>query len=154
MLHQREPSVGHGFQPITRHCWPASAQQDASTLKTTFLPQNPKTAKGSGRTSADVGDARREDTAVQRLEAELGAAGRQRLDDARDVVADEDEARHPAVRLHRPPQRVLGVLRMQHWESSPGGCPLSSSSLESTGSLYAHMKFPMAFRALNIADHG
>ncbi len=94
-----------------------------------------------------MGDARGEDTAVQRLEAELGAARRQRLDDARDVVADEDEARHPAVRLHRPSQRVLGVLHMRGW-----GCPLSSISLKSTGSLYVSINLPMAFRAPNTAD--
>ena len=72
---------------------------------------------GEGRscehpTLADVGDAHGHDAAVQRLEAELGAARRQRLDDARHVVADEDEARDLAVRLHGAPQRVLRVLRL------------------------------------------
>ena len=66
--------------------------------------------RGRARTGADVADARGHDAAVERAEAELGAAAGERLDDARDVVADEDEARHRAVRLHRAPQRVLRVL--------------------------------------------
>ncbi len=66
------------------------------------------------RTIADVGDARGHDATVQRPKPELGAAGRERLNDARDVVTDEDEARHLAVRLHRPPQRVLSILRTAH----------------------------------------
>jgi len=56
-------------------------------------------------------DAGLHDLAVQGLEAELGAAGGQGFDDARDVVADEDEAGHPAVGLHGAPQSVLGVLQ-------------------------------------------
>lgn len=47
---------------------------------------------------------------VQGLEAELGASGSKRLNDAADVVADEDEAGDLAVRLHGPPQRILGIL--------------------------------------------
>jgi hypothetical protein len=44
-------------------------------------------------------------------EPELGAARGEGLDDARHVVADEAEASHAAVRLHRAAQRVLRVLR-------------------------------------------
>ena len=63
------------------------------------------------RTFADVVDARIHDTAVKRLEAELCAPGGQGLDDAANVVADEDEAGDLAVGLHGSPQRVLGILQ-------------------------------------------
>ena len=55
-------------------------------------------------------DALSDDAAVEGLEPEFGTARGKRLDDARDVVADEDEARDFGVRLHRPPQRVLRIL--------------------------------------------
>lgn len=42
-------------------------------------------------------------------EPELGAARGERVDDARDIVADETEARHLRVVLHCPPQRVLRI---------------------------------------------
>ena len=64
----------------------------------------------SGRTLADMGDAGADDAAMQGLEAEFSAARGERLDDAGDIVANEDEARHLAVRLHRPPQRILRIL--------------------------------------------
>ena len=60
-----------------------------------------------------MADAGRHDASVQRLEAEFGASRGQRLNDARDIVADEDEARHLAVRFHGPPQSILSILQ-QH----------------------------------------
>lgn len=68
-------------------------------------------------TAADVADAIVDHRALQRLEAELGAAAGQRLDDARHVVADEDEAGHAAVSLHGAAQSVLGILRA--WQGGP-----------------------------------
>lgn len=48
---------------------------------------------------------------VERLEPELATPARERLDDARDVVAHEAKPRDAAVLLHRPAQRGLRVLR-------------------------------------------
>ena len=57
-----------------------------------------------------MGNAGVHDVAVQRLEAEFGASGGKGLNNARDVVADEDKACHAAVSLHGTPQGILGVL--------------------------------------------
>ncbi|KAI3477930.1 hypothetical protein L1887_60159 [Cichorium endivia] len=48
---------------------------------------------------------------VERAEAELAASRRQRLDDARHIVAHEAEARDAAVLLHDATQRTLRILR-------------------------------------------
>lgn len=58
----------------------------------------------------DRRDAVLHDALMQGLEPELGAAARQRLDDAGDVVTDEAEAGDGGVRLHDAAQRVLRIL--------------------------------------------
>lgn len=54
------------------------------------------------------------DLAMQGLESEFGTSRSQWLNDAGDVIADEDEPCHLAVALHCPPQRILSILQGQY----------------------------------------
>lgn len=61
--------------------------------------------------AADELDATAGHGAVERLEAELRASAGERLDDPRDVIADDGKARRLGVRLHRSPKGRLCVRR-------------------------------------------
>ncbi|EEQ41586.1 hypothetical protein CLUG_05715 [Clavispora lusitaniae ATCC 42720] len=58
----------------------------------------------------DIAQAQQGVFAVQQAEAELGAPQRQRVDDARDVVANQAETRHARVVFHGAPQRRLRIV--------------------------------------------
>lgn len=59
----------------------------------------------------DVAEAGEDDGLGQRLEAKLGATGRDRGDDAADVVADEAEPGRAGLLLHGATQGRLGGVR-------------------------------------------
>lgn len=61
---------------------------------------------------ADLRQALKDLFPTQRFEAELGAARRDGLDNARHIVADQTEARCLALLLHRPSEG--GLSRMRH----------------------------------------
>lgn len=73
-------------------------------------------AKG---TFTDMVDALAHDVSMQRLEPELGTSGRQWLNDARHIVANEDEARHIGVSFHGASQSILRILQETTAKSKP-----------------------------------
>jgi len=68
-------------------------------------------------TFTDMVDALAHDVSMQRLESELSTSGRQRLNDTRHIVANEDKARHIGVSFHGASQSILRILQETKVES-------------------------------------